>query len=125
MAQWYPRMCVYDDLRGWDTLPYIGAEFYLEYGHFDYFVTVPWDFLVAGSGELVNPTEVLTKTELARLEEARHSDKTVYIRKPEETTESSEQAEAGGNADLALSYGSHAGCGVLRFADVCLGCGAE
>ena len=32
MAQWYPRMCVYDDLRGWDTLPYIGAEFYLEYG---------------------------------------------------------------------------------------------
>ncbi len=36
MAQWYPRMCVYDDLRGWDTLPYIGSEFYLEYGHFDY-----------------------------------------------------------------------------------------
>ena len=36
MAQWYPRMAVYDDLRGWDTLPYIGSEFYLEYGHFDY-----------------------------------------------------------------------------------------
>ncbi len=87
MAQWYPRMCVYDDLRGWDTLPYIGAEFYLEYGHFDYFVTVPWDFLVAGSGELVNPADVLTKTQIARLEGARHSDKTVYIRKPEETTD--------------------------------------
>jgi hypothetical protein len=87
MAQWYPRMCVYDDLRAWDTLPYIGAEFYLEYGHFDYFVNVPWNFLVAGSGELVNPAEVLTKTEMARLEEARHSDKTVYIRKPEETTD--------------------------------------
>ena len=41
IAQWYPRMCVYDDLRGWDTLPYIGSEFYLEYGHFDYYVTVP------------------------------------------------------------------------------------
>jgi hypothetical protein len=40
MAQWYPRMCVYDDLRGWDTLPYIGSEFYLEYGHFDYYLTV-------------------------------------------------------------------------------------
>jgi hypothetical protein len=87
MAQWYPRMCVYDDLRGWDTLPYIGAEFYLEYGHFDYFVTVPWNFLVAGSGELVNEADVLTKTEIARLAEARKSDKTVYIRRPEETTD--------------------------------------
>jgi len=87
MAQWYPRMCVYDDLRGWDTLPYIGAEFYLEYGHFDYSVTVPWNFLVAGSGELVNEVDVLTKTEIARLAEARKSDKTVYIRKPEETTD--------------------------------------
>lgn len=36
MAQWYPRMAVYDDLRGWDTFPYLGSEFYLEYGHFDY-----------------------------------------------------------------------------------------
>jgi hypothetical protein len=35
IAQWYPRMCVYDDLHGWDTLPYLGSEFYLEYGHFD------------------------------------------------------------------------------------------
>lgn len=87
IAQWYPRMCVYDDLRGWDTLPYIGAEFYLEYGHFDYSVTVPWNFIVAGSGELVNEADVLTKTEIARLAEARRSDKTVYIRKPEETTD--------------------------------------
>ena len=60
IAQWYPRMAVYDDLRGWDTLPYLGAEFYLEYGDFDYSVTVPWDMLVAGSGELQNPQEVLT-----------------------------------------------------------------
>nr|WP_246302040.1 M1 family metallopeptidase [Granulicella arctica] len=80
MAQWYPRMCVYDDLRGWDTLPYIGSEFYLEYGHFDYFVTVPSNMIVAGSGELVNPKDVLTKTEIDRLEQARNSDKTVYIR---------------------------------------------
>ena len=87
IAQWYPRMCVFDDLRGWDTLPYIGSEFYLEYGHFDYFVTVPWNFIVAGTGELVNPTEVLTAKEIARLNEARHSDKTVYIRTPEETTD--------------------------------------
>ena len=87
IAQWYPRMCVYDDLHGWDTLPYVGAEFYLEYGHFDYYVTVPWNFILAGSGELVNPAEVLTKTQIARLDQARHSDKTVYIRTPEETTD--------------------------------------
>ena len=43
-------MAVYDDLRGWDTLPYLGSEFYLEYGDFDYAVTVPADMIVAGSG---------------------------------------------------------------------------
>lgn len=87
MAQWYPRMAVYDDLRGWDTLPYIGSEFYLEYGNFDYSVTVPSSFLVAGSGELVNPKDVLTATQVERLAQARRSDKTVYIRKPEEVTD--------------------------------------
>ncbi len=87
MAQWYPRMCVYDDLRGWDTLPYIGSEFYLEYGHFDYYVTVPSKMIVVGSGELVNAKDVLTKTQLDRLETARKSDATVYIRKPEEVND--------------------------------------
>ena len=84
IAQWYPRMAVFDDLRGWDTLPYIGSEFYLEYGDFDYYVTVPWDMLVAGSGELQNPTEVLTAAQRARLEQARRSDRTVVIRTADE-----------------------------------------
>ena len=87
MAQWYPRMAVYDDMRGWDTLPYIGSEFYLEYGHFDYYLTVPSNMIVAGSGELVNPKDVLTAKEVARLEEARKSDKTVYIRTVQEATD--------------------------------------
>jgi hypothetical protein len=80
IAQWYPRMAVYDDLRGWDTQPYLGNEFYLEYGNFDYYVTVPSTILVAGSGELKNPQEVLTKPMLQRLEAARASDRTVVIR---------------------------------------------
>lgn len=84
IAQWYPRMAVYDDLRGWDTLPYLGTEFYLEYGAFDYYVTVPWDMLVAGSGELENPQEVLTALERKRLKQARGSDATVMIRPAEE-----------------------------------------
>ncbi len=86
IAQWYPRMCVYDDLRGWDTQPYLANEFYLEYGHFDYSVTVPSNFLVTGSGELVNPAEVLSKAEQQRLAQARVSDKTVMIRTAEEAT---------------------------------------
>ena len=67
IAQWFPRMAVYDDLRGWDTLPYLGAEFYCEYGDIDYRVTVPWDYIVAGSGELLNAPEVLTATQRDRL----------------------------------------------------------
>jgi hypothetical protein len=89
VAQWYPRMAVYDDLRGWDTLPYIGSEFYLEYGNFDYYVTVPWDMLVTGSGELENPGEVLTARERGRLQQAQKSDKTVMIRSAQEIGESS------------------------------------
>ncbi len=84
IAQWYPRMAVFDDLRGWDTLPYLGAEFYLEYGDFDYYVTVPADLLVAGSGELQNPEQVLTPLERSRLAQARDSDGTVMIRTAEE-----------------------------------------
>ncbi len=81
IAQWYPRVAVYDDLRGWDTLPYLQQEFYLEYGDFDYSVTVPANWIVASPGELQNPDEVLTATERARLAQARQSDKTVMIRR--------------------------------------------
>ena len=81
IAQWYPRMCVYDDSRGWDTLPFLGSgEFYLEYGDFDYKITVPWDVIVAGSGELQNPREVLTALQNKRMEAAKSSDQTVMIR---------------------------------------------
>ena len=97
IAQWYPRMCVYDDLHGWDTLPYLGSEFYLEYGNFDYFVTVPWNMIVAGSGALVNPKDVLTKTEIDRLAEAAKSDATVYIRKPAEVTDPATRPKQSGD----------------------------
>lgn len=96
VAQWYPRMAVYDDLRGWDTLPYLAQEFYLEYGDFDYFVTVPSAMLVAGSGELVNAGEVLTAAERARLAQARGSDKTVVIRSPEEAADRVTRPRQGG-----------------------------
>jgi hypothetical protein len=85
VAQWYPRAAVYDDVNGWNTEPYLGAgEFYVEYGDFDYKITVPYDHIVAGSGELINASEVLTKTQQDRLRQASGSDKTVYIITPQE-----------------------------------------
>jgi hypothetical protein len=84
LAQWYPRLQVFDDLRGWDTLPYLANEFYLEYGSFDYAVTVPADMIVSGSGALTNANEVLTSEQRARWDRAKVSDKTVVIRTPEE-----------------------------------------
>lgn len=84
LAQWYPRMAVYDDIRGWDPLPYLAQEFYLEYGDFDYWVTLPANMIVAGSGALLNPAEVLTATEQTRLAKARSSDSTVDIIAPSE-----------------------------------------
>ncbi len=80
LAQWYPRMVVYDDIKGWNTDPYLGAgEFYCEYGDFDYAITVPASHIVVASGELQNPAEVLTPTQIKRYDEAKKSDKTVEI----------------------------------------------
>lgn len=80
IAQWYPRVAVFDDVSGWNTEPYLGAgEFYCEYGDFDYKITVPYNHIVIGSGELQNPKEVLTKTQIERLDRASKSDTTVMI----------------------------------------------
>jgi hypothetical protein len=69
IAQFYPRMCVYDDIQGWQNTPYLGpSEFSLEFGDFDVRVTVPDDHLVAGTGELVNADAVLSKKQIARLD---------------------------------------------------------
>nr|MBP8243472.1 M1 family peptidase [Chitinophagaceae bacterium] len=81
IAQWFPRLCVYDDIQGWNTLPYIGqGEFYLEYGDIDFTVTTPADMIVVGSGELTNPQECYTAEQVKRWDAAKASDKTVAIR---------------------------------------------
>jgi hypothetical protein len=85
IAQWYPRMAVYDDVIGWNTLPYLGqGEFYLEYGDFDFSLTVPEDHVVVASGELQNPRDVLTSQERSHLEAAAKSDKSVIIKGADE-----------------------------------------
>ncbi len=88
VGQWYPRMAVYDDVEGWNTLPYLSAEFYLDYGSFDYTLNVPAGYLVGGSGELLNPAEVLTAAQQRRLALAAGSDKTVTVRSADEVTQS-------------------------------------
>lgn len=81
VAQWYPRMCVFDDVEGWNTLPYLGpSEFYCEYGDFDVSITAPASHIVVCSGELLNEAEVLTAAQLTRMGQAKKSDQTVMIR---------------------------------------------
>ena len=88
VAQWFPRMCVFDDVEGWNTLPYLGpSEFYCEYGDFDVTITAPSSHIVVCSGELLNEAEVLTATQLSRMAQAKKSDKTVIIRSASEVTD--------------------------------------
>ena len=82
VAQWYPRVTVFDDLRdgGWDTDPYLGnAEFYNNFGHFDVNIDVPAGWLVGATGVLQNPAEVLTATARDRLSHVLESDSTRRI----------------------------------------------
>src|SRR4051812_6506168 len=96
IAQWYPRMAVYDDVRGWNTDPYLGqGEFYLEYGDYDYSVTVPAGYVVAGSGVLQNPEEVLTAEQRRRLAGASRSSSVVQIITQSEADAAKRRAVAG------------------------------
>jgi peptidase M1-like protein len=80
IAQWYPRVAVYDDVYGWDETPYLGdGEFYLEYGDFDVELTVPEGWLVGATGTLQNATEVIGEEAAARLAAAANSTEIVRI----------------------------------------------
>lgn len=97
IAQWYPRMCVYDDIKGWNALPYLGAgEFYLEYGDFDVAITAPSNHIVVCSGELVNPDQVYTPEQQKRWKLAAQSDKTVAIRSADEVTNANSRPTTNG-----------------------------
>jgi len=87
VAQWYPRVAVFDDLRegGWDTEPYLGSsEFYNNFGHFDVKLDVPAGWLVGATGILQNPDEVLTATARERLSHVLESDSTRSIVGPDD-----------------------------------------
>ncbi len=80
IAQWFPSVAVYDDVHGWNTLPYIGTgEFYTNFGTHELELTAPRDWLVAATGKLLNPEDVLTPTQLERWKEAHRTTETVTI----------------------------------------------
>ena len=88
VAQWFPRVAVFDDIVGWNTIPYTGpGEFYLEYGDLDISITTGSNMIVVSSGELLNASEVYTAEQLKRWAAAAVSDKTVIIRSAQEVTD--------------------------------------
>jgi hypothetical protein len=80
VAQWYPQIAVYDDVAGPDVTAYTGnAEFYLDYGDFDYSINAPAGWLIAGTGTLQNPEQVLTPEVRQRLAQALQTDSPVHV----------------------------------------------
>jgi hypothetical protein len=85
IAQWFPRMCAYNDVSGWQHKQFLGSgEFTLEFGDYNVRITAPDDHIVAATGVLQNPLEVLTKAQRERFEQARTARQPVLIVTPEE-----------------------------------------
>jgi hypothetical protein len=87
-AQWFPRMCVYDDYEGWQNKQFLGqGEFALVFGNYKVRITVPSDHIVGATGTIQNPKEVLTKDQIERFERAKKTfDRPVIIVSQEEAT---------------------------------------
>jgi hypothetical protein len=88
IAQFFPRMCVYDDYEGWQNKQFLGrGEFTLPFGDYKVRITVPADHIIGATGVLKNPQEVLTKTEIERFEKSKTTfDKPVIIVTQQEAT---------------------------------------
>ena len=85
VAHWFPRMAAYTDLNGWENKQFLGrGEFTLEFGDYEVRITVPADHVVAATGVLQNPQEVLSQAQRARLEQAAEADRPVLIVTAEE-----------------------------------------
>ena len=85
ISQWYPRVAAYTDYNGWVNKQFVGSgEFTLEFGDFEVHLTVPADHIVASTGTLQNPNDVLSDEQQDRLEQAEDSDTPVFIVTPDE-----------------------------------------
>ncbi len=96
LAQWFPRLVAYTDYTGWQHKQFLGrGEFTLEFGDYEVAITVPEDHIVSATGELQNPASVLSRDQRDRLDEARQSDKPVYLVTPEEALENENEKSDG------------------------------
>ena len=94
MAQWFPRLVAYTDYAGWQHEQFIGkGEFTLEFGDYNVRITVPADMIVAATGELQNPKEVLTATQIERLDKAAKADKPMFVVTPDEAKAAEKRAD--------------------------------
>ncbi len=92
ISQWYPRLSAYTDTEGWSTKQFLGrGEFTLEFGDYDVEITVPADHIVSSTGELKNPKQVLTKTQIARLKKAETAERPMFIVTPDEALENEKE----------------------------------
>jgi hypothetical protein len=88
IAQWYPRMAAFTDVRGWRNKQFLErGEFTLEFGDFQVELTVPADHIVSATGALQNPQSVLSPAQRARLKAAREAKKPVFVVTPQEALE--------------------------------------
>lgn len=97
IAQFFPRMCVYNDVEGWQNKQFLGrGEFTLPFGDYEVKITVPDNHVVAATGELQNASSVMTKTQMDRMRKAKTSkDKPVMIVTPEEALENEKSKSNG------------------------------
>ncbi len=80
IAHWFPRMCVYDDVTGWQNKQFLGqGEFTLTFGNYKVAITVPNDHIVGATGELQNASQVLTAEQIKRLDKAKSATRPVVI----------------------------------------------
>ncbi|MFL6209919.1 MAG: M1 family metallopeptidase [Pyrinomonadaceae bacterium] len=96
IAQWFPRMAAYNDVSGWQHKQFLGAgEFTLEFGNYRVSITAPADHIVAATGVLQNPQEVLTPAQRQRLEQARTAKQPTFIVTPDEARANESHKPAG------------------------------
>ncbi|MEO9531652.1 MAG: M1 family metallopeptidase [Crocinitomicaceae bacterium] len=96
IAQFFPRMCVYNDVEGWQNKQFLGnGEFTLPFGDYEVDITVPEDHIVAATGELTNASKILTSEQRARWDKAKVSNEPVFIVTPEEAEKAEKEKKTG------------------------------
>ncbi len=103
IAQFYPRMCVYNDVEGWQNKQFLGGgEFTLPFGDYEVKITVPSDHVVAATGELNNVDEVLSKIQKERLEKAKNAEKEPVMIVSQKEAEKSREEKSDNKQDMVI-----------------------